>query len=248
MNDGECHRRSDCLLMIAARAPVAGETKTRLGRAIGMERAAALYRAFLVDLAARLSPNGTPHPFDLAWTHSPPEVDFAAVMADVTGSDPVPFNFVPQDGPDWGTRQANLLRHAHDLGYPLAILIASDSPHLTRETIETGFAMLREADVALGRVRDGGYYLIGQRLEGRGYVDVLSRVPMSTASAADGVVAVSARLGLRVVETHATFDVDEADDLDHLIAHLAPDGANCPATWAALRELGLLDRSREGAS
>ena len=243
MMDGDGERRSDCLLMIAARAPIPGETKTRLGRVIGMERAAALYRAFLVDLAARLSPNGTPPPFDLAWTHSPPDADFAAVLAGVTGRDPGPARFVPQNGPDWGTRQANLLRHAHDLGYPLAILIASDSPHLARETIEDGFAKLREADVALGRVRDGGYYLIGQRLAGRGYVDVLSRVPMSTASAADGVLAESQRQGLRVVETGATFDVDEAGDLDHLIAELAPDGANCPATWAALRDLGLLDRS-----
>lgn len=243
MMGGDGERRSDCLLMIAARAPIPGETKTRLGRAIGMERAAALYRAFLVDLAARLSPNGAPHPFDLAWTHSPPEIDFAAVLGEVTARDPGLVRFVPQDGPDWGTRQANLLRHAHDLGYPLAILIASDSPHLMRETIEEGFAMLRGADVALGRVRDGGYYLIGQRLEGRGYVDVLSRVPMSTASAADGVVAESERQGLRVVETDATFDVDEVSDLDHLIAELSPDGGTCPATWTALRDLGLLDRA-----
>ena len=42
--------------MIAARDPVPGATKTRLGAAIGMERAATLYRAFLQDLAARLTP------------------------------------------------------------------------------------------------------------------------------------------------------------------------------------------------
>lgn len=239
MTDGT--RQSDCLLMIAARAPVPGETKTRLGRAIGMEQAASLYRAFLVDLAARLTPNGTTSSFDLAWTHSPPEVDFAAVLAEVTGMDSGPVHFIPQDGPDWGVRQANLLRHAHALGYPMAILIASDSPHLTRETIEDGFAMLRGADVALGRVRDGGYYLIGQRMGEDGYIDVLSRVPMSTASAADGVVAQAKTQGLRVVETAATFDVDEVDDLAHLIAHLAPDGGNSPATWEALHSLGLLD-------
>ena len=35
----------DELLLIAAREPVAGETKTRLGATIGMDRAAMLYRA-----------------------------------------------------------------------------------------------------------------------------------------------------------------------------------------------------------
>ncbi|MGB3330393.1 MAG: DUF2064 domain-containing protein [Thermomicrobiales bacterium] len=238
-------RQSDCLLMIAARAPVAGETKTRLGRVIGMERAALLYRAFLVDLAARFTPNGGTPLYDLAWTHSPPEVDFAGVLAEVTGREAGTERFIPQDGPDWGVRQANLLRRAHALGYPLAILIASDSPHLTRETIEEAFAALHGSDVVMGRVRDGGYYLIGQHMAGRGYVDVLSRVPMSTASAADGVVAMATAQGLRVAEPAPTFDIDEVDDLDRLIAHLAPHGGNCPATWTALHTLGLLDSREE---
>jgi glycosyltransferase A (GT-A) superfamily protein (DUF2064 family) len=43
-------------LLIAAREPVPGTTKTRLGAAIGMARAATLYAAFLVDLAARFTP------------------------------------------------------------------------------------------------------------------------------------------------------------------------------------------------
>ena len=40
------------LLLIAAREPVPGLTKTRLGATIGMARAAELYAAFLVDLAS----------------------------------------------------------------------------------------------------------------------------------------------------------------------------------------------------
>jgi glycosyltransferase A (GT-A) superfamily protein (DUF2064 family) len=40
-------------LVIGAKEPVPGMVKTRLGRTIGDARAAALYRAFLADLAAR---------------------------------------------------------------------------------------------------------------------------------------------------------------------------------------------------
>ena len=47
------------LLLIAAKEPVPGMAKTRLGATIGMARAAALYAAFLVDLAARFTPART---------------------------------------------------------------------------------------------------------------------------------------------------------------------------------------------
>ena len=230
-------RRSDNLLMIAARAPIPGETKTRLGRVIGMEQAARLYRGFLVDLAARLAPAGVDLPYDIGWTHSPPEADFPAILTELTGVQHANAWFIPQDGPDWGTRQDNLLRWGHDHGYAHSLLIASDSPHLPRITIEQAFAALESADVVLGRVHDGGYYMIGLT----GYSDVLSGVPMSTSAAADAVVAQATGLGLLVAEMPLTFDIDEPGDLLNLVEELSPNGGASPATWEALMELGLID-------
>lgn len=231
-------RSPHSLLMIAARAPIPGGTKTRLGNAIGMDRAAALYRAFLRDLADRFDSDrvARSRPYDLAWTFSPPERDFAAVLADVTGR-PAPRStlFVAQDGPDWGKRQANLLRWGSDHGYERSVLMASDSPQLTQAVIDEAFALLETRDVVLGRVRDGGYYLVGMN----GYADILSRVPMSTASAADGVVESAYALRLSVGETPSTFDIDEAADLDLLVEALQADPARCPATRRALIDLGL---------
>lgn len=224
--------------MIAARAPIPGETKTRLGNAIGMDLAAALYRAFLEDLADCFDSEdaATSRAYDLAWTHSPPERDFAADLACITGRDrPPPTLFVAQDGPDWGTRQANLLKWGADHGYARTVLMASDSPQLTREVIDAAFSVLDSNDIVLGRVRDGGYYLIGMI----GFVDVLSSVPMSTASAADGVVLAAQARGLTVGETAPSFDIDEASDLDLLIETLHTDPALCPATRHSLMDLGL---------
>lgn len=234
--DGYDRPRS--LLMVAARAPVAGETKTRLGNAIGMDRAAALYRAFLRDLADRFDSEAAAESraYDLAWTFSPPGRDFAADLSGVTGRQaPTRTLFVAQDGPDWGTRQANLLRWGADHGYERVVLMASDSPQLTRETIDGAFAVLEACDVVLGRVRDGGYYLIGMN----GFVDVLSNVPMSTATAADGIVKATRALGLTIGETPLTFDVDEGEDLDLLIDALRGNQRLCPATREALAGLGL---------
>ncbi len=228
------NRRSDDLLMIAARAPVAGATKTRLGNAIGMAKAATLYRAFLRDLAARFDRDG--NGFDLAWTYSPPECDFRSELEAVTGDRSCVARFVPQSGSDWGVRQLNLLRWGADQGYQRMILMASDSPHLSVSLIASGFILLREHEIVLGRVRDGGYYLIGER----GFHDVLTSVAMSTASAAVDVVARGRERGLTVGELPVTFDVDERADLVELIATLRADPALCPATWEALHRLGLV--------
>ena len=224
------------LLLIAAREPVAGETKTRLGAAIGMERAARLYRAFLVDLARRFTPRpGVACGYDLGWAFTPPECDFPAILAALTGVRRDGVRFVPQVGAGWGERQTNLLRWGHDHGHARTVLIASDSPQLAASIPERAFAHLVDRDVAVGRVHDGGYYLIGVR----GFHDVLGGVPMSTSGAFDALCARARALDLRVAELPPTFDVDEAPDLALLRRALAPDGAAAPATWAALRRLGL---------
>lgn len=233
-------KQSRSLLMIAARAPIAGSTKTRLGNAIGMDQAATLYRAFLRDLADRFDSDAAAvsRAYDLAWTFSPPDREFARDLSDVTGRClPEATLCVPQDGPDWGTRQANLLRWGTDHGYERTVLMASDSPHLKVDVIDRAFSLLVEVDTVLGRVRDGGYYLVGMRR----FADILSAVPMSTSSAADGVVESARSLGLTIGETVPTFDIDEASDLELLIDVLRDEPDLCPATRRALMELRLVD-------
>jgi glycosyltransferase A (GT-A) superfamily protein (DUF2064 family) len=225
--------RRPAAVMIAARAPVPRETKTRLGRTIGMEVAATLYRGFLRDLGDRLTiPDA---PFDLIWTYSPPECDFRAELAalEIPVHDRV--RFLPQDGADWGERQTNLLRWAAS-SYERTVLIASDSPHLACDVITDALTALERHEVVLGRTVDGGYYLIGTR----GFHDVLSGVPMSTKTAADAVAARVAALGLSLAELPATFDVDDAVDLDLLIDVLKRDETLAPATLAALRATRLV--------
>lgn len=222
------------LLLIAAREPTPGTTKTRLGKAIGMERAAELYRAFLTDLADRFEQRPSDG-FVTGWSYSPPECDFSETLMSL--GQPPAFGTVllPQEGDGWGVRQANILRWGAEHGYERTILIASDSPHLSRGAVTDAFRALDTADVVMGRVRDGGYYLIGMR----GYHDVLSGLQMSTATVADGLLARAHHLGLATAEVAPTFDVDEAGDLELLIAELAPDGHAAPATWSALAALGL---------
>jgi rSAM/selenodomain-associated transferase 1 len=225
------------LLLIAAREPAPGMTKTRLGATIGMARAAELYAAFLVDLAARFTHcQDEDGGFDSGWAFTPADVDFASVLQRAGCDPPAPgVRFVAQHGDGWDERQANIFAWGYEQGYERTVLIGSDSPQLAFAVVSDAFAALLDHDVAMGRTLDGGFYLIGMR----GFHDVLRGVPMSTVTAAEAVAARTEDLGLRLAELPVTFDIDEERDLAHLRRALAPDGACAPATWTALRRLGL---------
>lgn len=229
-------RRHDDLLIIGGKLPLPGLAKTRLGAGLTDAVASRLYRAFLTDVAGRFARAAAGLGYDLAWGFTPADADYPALIAEIAPDAPAPDHFIPQVGPDWGVRQVNLLRWGADAGYARTVLIASDSPQLIPESVAAAFPALEDHDVALGRVHDGGYYLIGCR----GFHDVITGAPMSTAQAADALVARAASLGLSLAELPASFDIDVTDDLATLIGTLRPDGAAAPATWAALVDLGLV--------
>jgi glycosyltransferase A (GT-A) superfamily protein (DUF2064 family) len=227
------------LLIVVARAPDPATTKTRLGATIGAERACALYRAFLADVAGRFAPRpGSEGGYDFAWGFTPAEAEFPGTIAAITG-DPVDGSaiFVAQEGDSLNERLTNLFRWGFARGHRRVVIMASDSPQLPLRTATEAFANLGRNDVTIGRVADGGYYLVGLSR----FSNLLIDLPMSTSSAADAVAARAHEFGLRFGEITPSFDVDEAPDLYRLYAALAPDGALAPATWAALHRLGLVN-------
>ena len=199
-------------LYIAAKAPRPGLVKTRLAGAIGDDSAAALYAAFLDDLAGRF-PNAV-------WFVTPPE--------DWVGW---PHPTLAQPEGDWTERQRALFRGASARGETRVVLIASDSPQLPATRIAEAFRLLDAHDVVLGSVPDGGYYLIGMR----GWHDVLAGVTMSTANVLTEIFARAAEHGVSVASLEPAYDVDELADLSLLEA----DSAHMPATRAALAALEL---------
>jgi uncharacterized protein len=229
--------RNGNLLLIVARAPIIGTTKTRLAATIGTERAHDLFRAFLTDLARRFTPRAADG-YDVGWAYTPSEFDFPGALARLTGAPvDVATIFVGQIGNSLNERLTNLFRWGFARGYRRVAIMASDSPQLPLETADAAFAALTTHDASIGRVADGGYYLIGLG----GSSDLLLGLPMSTTAAADAVVQRCAELGLRLREIAPSFDVDEAVDLVLLRDALAPDGVAAPATWDAMRRLSLTE-------
>ncbi len=215
------------ILYVVAKAPREGFAKTRLGREVGHEAAVGLYRAFLRDLGRRFE--GAPFP--VGWYVTPPDA-WPEISPLVNGHGGTRVLF--QGGGDLTERQRDLFRGAAGRGEERTILIASDSPQLTVGVVERAFRELEEHELVFGPTHDGGYYLIGMR----GWHDVLHNIPMSTNTVLDDIAARAHASGLSVGWVETTFDVDEAEDLDHLRGLVAR-RADLAATRAALEQYGL---------
>ncbi|MDP8925393.1 MAG: TIGR04282 family arsenosugar biosynthesis glycosyltransferase [Actinomycetota bacterium] len=224
-------------LYIIAKAPRVGFAKTRLGRAIGHDAAVVLYRAFLQDLAARFARA----PFECGWYVTPPDAwDDISPLVD-WGEREVRILF--QKEGDLTERQRELFCGASMRGEERVVLVASDSPHLTVETVAQAFRELDQHDLVFGPTYDGGYYLIGMR----GFNDVFCGAPMSTGSVLGNVVAQAELAGLSVGRIETTFDVDEVEDLEHL-RKLVKHRNDLSATRVALQTLGLYEDGRRSVT
>jgi hypothetical protein len=197
--------------------------KTRLARAIGAERACALYQAFLRDLDERFTGGRRV----LIWAFHPPDSNFAACVR--AGA-----RCVPQGGDGLGERMYNCFRGLCADGFDKVILIGADAPHLRDQWLDEAEAALDSADIVLGPTDDGGYYLVAMRQPH----DLFGGIAMSTARVLADTLAKAHAAGLSVHLLARTFDVDEADDLSRLRALIEGDRLRPPLrhTAALLKE------------
>ena len=223
----------DTALVVMARYPEAGKTKTRLARAIGHTEATNLYQAFLTDLAQRFAGQE----WNLHWTYTPPEVDYQTFITTLAPG--LSMWSFPQQGPDLGARLHHVFQWTHLHGFERTIVIGSDSPHISCEIIAGAKSALDKADVVLGPADDGGYYLIAMRKP----YDVFSGIPMSTAVVAAMTIEAAQRQGLTVHLLESLFDVDELPDLLRLAQLLAADVTRAPVTAAHLTTMRSLYES-----
>lgn len=219
----------DTALVIMARYPEMGKTKTRLARTLGDVETLSLYRAFLADLAQRHSGQA----YTLCWAYTPAEVDYQSFVASLAPAYADKMRYFPQQGLGLGARLHNAFEWTKAQGFQHTVLIGSDSPHISREIIVRARAALDEVDVVLGPADDGGYYLIGMQTQ----YDVFSGIPMSTAVVTQMTIEAAQRQGLTVRLIDSLFDVDEQSDLVRLAQLLAADSTLAPVTAAHLANM-----------
>jgi hypothetical protein len=195
-------------LIVVAKRPQAGQTKTRLTPPLSPESAAELYERFLIDTLdlIRQTPNIKPI---IAYLPKGQEAYFKTLAPD--------FELLPQCGDDLGERLDNALSHYLNSGFDKAIIMDSDSPTLPTEYLTQAFNLLDAADVVLGPCDDGGYYLIGLK---RAAPRLLREVTMSTPTVVQDTIALAHQAGLSVELLPTWYDVDTVAELERLSQEL----------------------------
>lgn len=221
-------------LAVMAKAPVAGQVKTRLLPVLTPEEAAELSRALLVDQLNHLSGLKSA---DLYLAFTPD--DARASMAELASA---PFRLFAQEGDDLGARMNGVFDWLRAQGHRNMVLIGGDLAPVPLRNLAEAFTALEVAGerVVLGPSRDGGYYLVGMN---RSTPQIFDGMTWSH----DRVLAqTTAKLSASKIEFHLLptwFDIDTVDDLRRMKSQLPPDCASAmKLTLEFLRRLGLDQR------
>jgi hypothetical protein len=216
-------------LVIMARIPRPGQTKTRLIPLLGPAGAAAFQRACLEDLAERLA-DATLARKIVAWSDPFEEGE---ARPDIPGV----FEHRIQRGGDLGQRMVHLYR---EFGGAV-IFVGSDAPTLPRGSVVEAVALLQSARAVFQPAEDGGYVLGGHSCDPE---PLFRDVPWGEEGVLGRILASAATLGMPVGLLEPWYDVDSPKDLRALVRRLPElEGGPCFPTRTARWVRSALPRS-----
>lgn len=189
------------VIILFAKAPVAGQVKTRLAAYLGAGEAALLHKAFVADMLEQM--------------------DILSRVADIELHTNIDTDAWP------GTKVARRLQAEGDLGIRMlhalnaalsedrqqAVIVGSDAPTLPASHLET--VLSSPADVTLIPTDDGGYCVIACR---RTHPDMFRGVRWSGRFTLEDSLRSAHDCGLTTVVGPRWFDVDTPADLKRLAA------------------------------
>jgi glycosyltransferase A (GT-A) superfamily protein (DUF2064 family) len=210
--------------LVVAKAPVPGTAKTRLGAVVGMDRAADLAAAALLDTIETCVAA-----YGVERCHLALEGDLArGAGADQLSDAVAGWTIHPQRGDDFAERLVNA---HHDVaaasGAPV-VQVGMDTPQLdVRALLEVEVMLTGPDEAVLGPAYDGGWWLLG--VGGPHLLDHLGTVPMSTDETGELTRQALARAGAHLREIGLLRDVDDVVDAD-AVAGAAP-GTRFARAW-----------------
>ncbi len=190
-------------LVVFARFPEPGVTKTRLIPALGEEGAADLQKRMIeiaLETAERFC---TSNDVDLEVRY---EGGSAAKMRGVFGR----RRYAAQGRGNLGGKMARAMRAGLEAGFGAVVIIGTDCPWISERVLENAFDALREFDIVFGPALDGGYYLIGSRRFDR---RLFEGIDWGTDRVLGDSLSKALSVGLSFALLEELRDVDRAEDL-----------------------------------
>ncbi|MBB6629574.1 DUF2064 domain-containing protein [Nocardioides sp. KIGAM211] len=213
-------------MLVVAKAPVPGRVKTRLGADIGMDEAAGIAAAALVDTLAACRDAVGAEQCTLSLDGDLADAVRGDELLDLVEG----WAVHPQVGDDFAAR----LVHAHagvaDGPGPV-VQVGMDTPQVTPGLLLDAAGALGDGDAVLGPADDGGWWVLV--LRDPAAAAALADVPMSTPTTYDDTRRALEDRGLTVSTTATLRDVDTVPDAD-LVAEVAP-GSHFARAWSACR-------------
>lgn len=216
------------VVLVFARAPVAGLVKTRLAPELDADRIAELYKCFVEDVVQKLRQEGLP----VRLCCHPPES--GEMVRQWLGRG---IEYQSQYGSDLGEKMSVAFASAFSSGADRAILIGTDIPDLPGTIFTKGLSALSDHDAVIGPAVDGGYYLIGFRSNAF-QPSIFKNIPWSTASVYNLTLTRLHACRASVYQLPQWRDIDSYEDLKALSSSLADGKTFAPATAAYLAKNG----------
>ena len=137
-------------LIIFAKNPVLGETKTRLAKTIGHQNALKVYLHLLEHTAkVCLDVKVDRHIYYSSFIENDDIFDDRSFVKNV------------QIGDDLGERMYNAFKDLFGQWAEKVVIVGTDCKELQADIIVEAYKKLNESDVVIGPANDGGYYLLG---------------------------------------------------------------------------------------
>jgi uncharacterized protein len=197
-------------LVVMAKQPQPGRTKTRLCPPFTHPEAAWFYEALLKDtLVLAQKMEGV----QLAIAITPPEsyAYFEEIM-------PPGTLLLPVDGADIGVCLVRAMSPLLELGYGKVLALNADGPSLPAGYLLQAVQALDTHDLVLGPGEDGGYYLVGLKSMHR---EIFQEIEWSTPHVLQQTLTHAAHLGLSTALTPLWYDIDLPADVERLRQELA---------------------------
>lgn len=199
---------SDVRGLVVAKAPVAGEVKTRLGVDVGHESAARLAAAALLDTLDAMEAAFGADRCHVALTGDLEE----AVQGSELQERLATWTVHAQRGHGLAARLAYAHADVASTGPGGVVQVGMDTPQITGPLLRDVATSLEGHRAVLGPAEDGGWWVLG--LTDPKQARVLHDVPMSTEQTCKATEAALAKAGLEVTRAPVLCDVDTVVEAD----------------------------------